>query len=193
MNKTFLLGTLLVAGIAANAQELSETPKAEVGVDYTFIRVNPGGTLGSFNENGGSAYAEYNFNKVFGMVADLGGSYVGTANGYSLDNTSFTYLFGPRFNLRRSRYTFYVQTLVGGERLSYGYNPGGVSPLLTNSQNDFAAAIGGGVDIAVTNRIAVKPIQVEYLMSEVTPGAGVNFAQNNLRYSAGLVFRLGSK
>lgn len=193
MNKAFVWGTLLIAGLTASAQEVSETPRAEVGVDYTYIRVNPGGSLGSFNQNGGSAYAEYNFNRVFGLVADLGGSYVGTANGYSLDNTSFTYLFGPRFNLRRSRYTFYVQTLVGGERLSYGFNPGGISPLLGNSQNDFAAAIGGGVDIALTNHIAIKPIQVEYLLSEITPGAGLNFAQNNLRYSAGVVFRFGSK
>jgi hypothetical protein len=49
------------------------------------------------------------------------------------------------------------------------------------------------VDIAVTNHIAVKPIQVEYLLSEVSPQGGPNFAQNNLRYSAGIVFRLGSK
>jgi hypothetical protein len=192
MNKTFLLGTLLVAGVAS-AQELTETPKLEVGVNYTYTRVNPGGALNSYNANGGSAYAEYNFNKVFGLVADMGGTYTGTVNGFPLDSTTFDYLFGPRFNLRHSRYTFYVQTLVGGERLSNGLNPGAAFPFLAASQNDFAAALGGGVDVALTNHIAVKPIQVEYLMSEVSPAGPLNFVQNNLRYSAGLVFRLGSK
>lgn len=193
MNKTFLVGTLFLAGIAASAQEVTETPKVEVGADYTYIRENAGGTLGSYNQNGGSAYVEYNFNKVFGMVADLGGTYAGTVNGIPVDTTTFEYLFGPRVNLRHSRYTFYMQSLFGGERLSNGFNPGAANPLLGSAQNNFAAAFGGGVDIAVTSHIAVKPIQVEYLMSQVAPGSGPSFVENNLRYSAGLVFRLGSK
>jgi opacity protein-like surface antigen len=61
------------------------------------------------------------------------------------------------------------------------------------SQSNFAAAIGGGVDIAVTNHIAIKPIQVEYLITQVSPGDSLHYVQNNLRYSAGVVFRLGSK
>jgi opacity protein-like surface antigen len=82
---------------------------------------------------------------------------------------------------------------VGGERFSNGFNPGSASnPVTGTSQNNFAAAIGGGVDIAVTNHIAIKPIQVEYVMTQVSPGS-VSYVQNNLRYSAGVVFRLGSK
>jgi len=193
MNKTILLGTLLLAGVGASAQETAETPKLEVGVDYTYLRVNPANGLNAYNENGGSAYAEYNFNKVFGLVADLGGNYVGTTSGVALNNTSFDYLFGPRFNLRHSRYTFYAQSLFGGQRVTNGFASGSFNPLLAGDQNNFAAAFGGGVDIAVSNHIAVKPIQVEYLMSQYAPGSGYNLVQNNLRYSAGIVFRLGSK
>lgn len=189
MTKTFLVGTLLLAGMAASAQEITETPRAEVGVNYTYIRVDPGGTLNSFNENGGTGYVEYNFNKVFGAVADLGG--LRAASG--IDTTSFDYLFGPRFNLRHARYTFYVQSLFGGERLTNGFNPGAANPFLAGAQNNFAAAFGGGVDIALTNHIAVKPIQVEYLTSQIAPPGELKYAQNNLRYSAGVVFRLGSK
>lgn len=195
MNKTILFGTLLLAGMAANAQETAETPKFEIGANYTFTRVNPGGALNSYNSNGGSGSVEYNFNKVFGLVGELGGTRAGTDNGIALNNTTFEYLFGPRFNLRHSRFTYYVQTLVGGERFSNGLNPGSASnPVLNQSQNNFAAAIGGGVDIAVTSHIAVKPIQVEYLMTQVSPsGSTLNYVQNNLRYSAGVVFRFGSK
>ncbi len=193
MTKTILFGSLLLASMSVYAQETGGTPKYEIGANYTFTRVNPGGALDSYNSNGGSAYVEYNFNKVFGLVADLGGSFVGSPNGVALNNTSFDYLFGPRFNLRRSRFTYYVQTLVGGERFTNGFNPGSTTnPVTGTSQNNFAAAIGGGVDIAVTNHIAIKPIQVEYLITQVSPGS-VNYVQNNLRYSAGVVFRLGSK
>ena len=87
-----------------------------------------------------------------------------------------------------------MQTLFGGERLSNGLNPGSATPQLNASQNNFAAAFGGGLDITLTNHIALKPIQVEYLMTQIAPaGSHLNYVQNNLRYSAGVVFRFGSK
>jgi opacity protein-like surface antigen len=188
-----LLGTLLVFGVSASAQETT-TPVAEVGLSYSYTRVNPGGTLSAANANGGYGYVEYNFNKVVGLVGELGANHVGNAGGVQLGNTTFEYLFGPRFNWRMSRFTPYVQTLVGGQRFSNGLDISSSTPRLASAQNNFAAAIGGGVDINLTKHIAVKPIQVEYLMAQVSTGAGnLNFVQNNLRYSAGVVFRFGSK
>jgi len=187
-----LLGTLLVFGVVASAQETA--PAAEVGFSYSYTRVNPGGALSSANANGGYGYVEYNFNRVVGLVADLGANYVGDAGGVQLQNTTFQYLFGPRFNWRMSRFTPYVQTLVGGQRFSSGLDPSSSTPRLASAQNNFAAAIGGGIDYNLTKHIALKPIQVEYLVAEVSPaGRNLNFVQNNLRYSAGVVFRFGSK
>jgi len=41
---------------------------------------------------------------------------------------------------------------------------------------------------------AVKPIQVEYFMTQLPQlASNLNSAQNNLRYSAGLIFRFGAK
>ncbi len=187
-----LLGTVLVFGVVASAQETA--PAAEVGFSYSYTRVNPGGALSSANANGGYGYVEYNFNRVVGLVADLGANYVGNAGGVQLQNTTFQYLFGPRFNWRMSRFTPYLQTLVGGQRFSSGLDPSSSTPRLASAQNNFAAAIGGGIDYNLTKHIALKPIQVEYLVAEVSPfGRNVNFVQNNLRYSAGVVFRFGSK
>jgi hypothetical protein len=68
-----------------------------------------------------------------------------------------------------------------------------VAPVAAH-QNGFATAMGGGLDIALTHFISVKPIQIEYLMSQVPlPFSKVNHTENNLRYSAGIVFRFGSK
>ncbi len=191
--RTFILGAICVSGFSAYAQEAS-TPLVETGFNYTFTRINPGGSLTSYTANGGSGYVEYNLNHVVGLVADLGANTIGTVNGYALNNTTFTYLFGPRFNWRLSRFTPYVQTLVGGARFSNAYDPGSASPVLGVSENSFAAAIGGGVDVRLTDHIALKPIQVEYLMTQLpSEFVNVNQVQNNLRYSAGVVFRFGSK
>src|SRR5689334_14451326 len=84
---TILLGAFFVSGAIASAQETS-TPVAEVGLSYSYTLVNPGGTLSSYNANGGYGYAEYNFNRVFGLVADLGANRVGSANGIQLGNTT---------------------------------------------------------------------------------------------------------
>jgi opacity protein-like surface antigen len=183
-------GVLLVGEAIASAQEAS-TPVAEVGLSYSYTRVNPGGTLSSYNANGGYGYAEYNFNRVLGLVGELGANHVGTVNSVQLGNTTFEYLFGPRFNWRHSRFTPYVQALVGGERFSNGFNPATSTALLA-SQNNFAAALGGGLDVAITNHIAIKPVQVEWLTTQFNQSK-VNYVQNNLRYSAGVVFRFGSK
>jgi opacity protein-like surface antigen len=194
--KTFAVvaGSLLLFGVSAVAQEAPETPKVEFGLNYSYSRINPSGVLSSYNTNGGFGYAQYNFSKSFGVVADLGANYVGSANGVQLGNTTFEYLFGPRFTWRHSRYSPYVQTLFGGERFSNGLIPQSGTPILGASQNNFAAAFGGGLDVTLTPHVAVKPFQVDYMMTQFSPGGGyANAVANNIRYSAGIVFRLGSK
>ena len=61
----------------------------------------------------------------------------------------------------------------------------------------FAMASGGGLDYVLTKHIAIKPIQVEYVMTQFDSASlggstqGFGSHQNDLRYSAGVVFRLG--
>jgi outer membrane immunogenic protein len=189
-----LIGTMLLSGTVVSAQENSETPKVEVGLNYSYTRINPGGTFSAYNTNGGSSDVAYNFNRHFAFVSDLGASYAGTVNGLALNNTSFDYLFGPRVNWRHSRFNPYVQALFGGERFSNGFNPAAANPLLGASQNNFAASYGGGLNITISNHLAVRPFQVEYLTTQLSPGsANLRYTENNLRYSAGVVLRLGSK
>ncbi|MCU1235206.1 MAG: hypothetical protein JWP63_3173 [Candidatus Solibacter sp.] len=166
----------------------------EVGFNYGFTRVNLGNTAPAFTQNGGSGYVEYNINKVVGLVADLGAYHNGDINSFQIDNTTFTYLFGPRFNWRMSKVTLYTQTLVGGARTSASYTPTSGTTPVTGHQNGFATALGGGMDIALSHLISVKPIQLEYLMTQdPNPFTQVNHIQNDLRYSAGIVLKFGAK
>jgi hypothetical protein len=75
----FLSGVLLMSSVVVNAQETAPTSQFEVGFNYGFTRVNPGGTAADFTQNGGSGYVEYNVNRVVGLVADLGATTMETS------------------------------------------------------------------------------------------------------------------
>src|SRR5258708_30313655 len=178
-----ILAGFLAFGGAADAQEVS-TPKFEIGVNYSWLHVNSVNYDLQRTGNGGSGYFEYNLNKTVGLVADFGG-FANTRTG--IDDKLLTYLFGPRFNWRHSRLTPYAQFLFGG-----GYvwnNPAGV----TTTQNAFATAAGGGLDYRLSDHIAIKPIQVEYVMTQIDSTRGFGSHQNDVRFSAGVVFRVGQK
>ena len=184
---TSILAILVGFGAKAAAQETT-TPKYEVGVNYSWLHVNSANYDYQRTGNGGSGYFEYNLNHIVGLVGDFGG-YVNTRKG--IDEKLVTYMFGPRFNWRHSRLSPYVQFLFGG-----GYAWSGPN---STTQNAFATAAGGGLDYNLTRRIAIKPIQVEYVMTQFDSAklggatSGFGSHQNDIRYSAGVVFRFGEK
>ncbi len=183
----FILGTIIASGAVVSAQEIS-TPRYEVGLNYSWLHVNSANYDYQRTGNGGSGYFEYNLNDTVGLVADFGG-YANTRTG--IDQKALTYLFGPRFNWRHSRISPYAQFLFGG-----GYAWSGPA---STTQNAFATAAGGGVDYRLTDRIAIKPIQVEYVMTQFDSAAlggstkGFGNHQNDVRYSAGVVLRFGAR
>src|SRR5271165_1685930 len=150
----FALGIILVSGSVIGAEEVY-TPKYETGLNYSWLHVNSANYDYQRTGNGGSGYFEYNLNKTFGLVADFGG-YANTKKG--IDDKALTYLFGPRFNWRHLRLNPYAQFLFGGAYAWSGPN--------NTTQNAFATAAGGGLDYNLTHRISIKPVQVEYVMSE---------------------------
>ncbi len=179
----FVLGAVLLSGIAASAQETS-TAKFEAGLNYSWLHVNSAASDLQRTGNGGSGYLEYNLNKTMGIVADFGGYANTRAN---IDDTLTTYLFGPRFNWRHSRLNPYVQFLFGVAHVSN--SPAGVP----NTQNAFATSAGGGLDYTWTRHISIKPIQVEYVTTQIGSPGGTPSHQNDARYSAGVVFRFGER
>jgi hypothetical protein len=157
------IGLGIVSGLAL-AQEGPPTPRAEVAFSYSYLH---GTTANStdFNKNGGSAYVEYNVNRVLGLVADFGGYANGRVTSGNA-GTTFNYLFGPRFNWRKSRVVPYAQFLFGG-------SDSGLSS--SASRNGFATSAGGGVDVVVSKHFAIKPVQVEYLTAQLPePGSTRN-------------------
>ena len=184
-----LLGLVVLIGGTAAAQD---APRAEGFLGYSYVRVNPGQGISGVNLHGGSGQLSFNAASSFGTVADFGGyrvrETISTPGGpITADGNIFTYLFGPRYTYRGERVQPFAQALFGGARAS-------ASALgATASENAFAMALGGGVDVKVNDWFAVRPVQAEYLLSRFIGPSGSNETQNNFRYSAGVVFRFGKR
>ncbi|HUJ31460.1 MAG TPA: outer membrane beta-barrel protein [Candidatus Acidoferrum sp.] len=176
MRKWLLLfAVMFLLPTALAAQE--ESPKAEVFAGYSYGRVHVSGAP-AFNMNGASASVSFNPTRSLGIVADFGGYHVGNIGGASVDANVYTYLFGPKVAYRHGRFTPYAQALFGGAHASA--SAFGIS----GSDNSFAMALGGGVDVNATEHIGIRLIQAEYLMTRFS-----SETQNNARISAGIVFR----
>jgi hypothetical protein len=176
-----LLALATVFGVSASAQEL---PKIDVSASYSFFRAIPSSPiLREYNLNGGSASAAYNVKDWLSGVFDFGGYTVGTANGASINNHLLTYMAGPRFTYRHRRLSPFGQVLVGAATAGSGVFA------TSNSHTGLATAFGVGVDWNVRDRFSIRPVQVDYLLTHLPEVGNSNtLTQNNVRYSAGIVF-----
>ncbi len=172
---TWLLALVLFATLSASAQS---TPQVELFGGYTHFIVNINGPR--FNLNGGTVSAAENVNRWVGGVADFS-VYGGTMSGVKVNSQLF--LFGPRVTLRKAKgFTPFGHFLIGPSRASKGYL--GIS----ESAVHFALAGGGGLDLNVGDKVAIRVIQADYVMTRF-----LSLRQDNLRLAAGLVFRFGKK
>jgi outer membrane immunogenic protein len=186
MRKLTLFAILILASAVASYGQ--EIPRVEVFAGYTGLRSNePPGACGCFWLKGGSASVTYNLNSWVGLTGDFGAGHSGNVNATGLDLTVTSYLFGPRVSYRKhGKFTPFAQFLLGGVHQS-----GGLNDAVGGSANEFALSLGGGLDVKVFHHIAIRPFQMEYSHTGFTNS--VNDRQNNLRFSAGVVFGLGHR
>ena len=171
---------LLVLSISAAAQD---SPKVEVFGGYSYVHSSFAGT--GLNFNGGSGSLAVNIAPTIGIVGDFG-VYHNNTSGVSTNN--FTYLFGPKFAYRgNERVTPYFHILLGGVHASSSFST--PSSSVSESSNAFALAIGGGLDAKVAPHIAIRVAQIDYLLTKLPDDK--DDRQNNVRVSAGIVFRWG--
>jgi hypothetical protein len=179
--------------MTSSAQQAATEPRLETSFSYDYARANAGpGQCGCFNMNGASMEVAVHAYRGFSAVADLGGEWapsMGAATGTGLSLSTFT--VGPRYSLhfagpRLARYTPYMQGLVGGAR-GFGSifpGPNGVQ----GSADSLAVLTGGGLDVRLNSYLALRPIEADYLRTQLPNGASNE--QNLLRLGAGLVLRV---
>ena len=203
-----VLVVLFALGLNAQAQD---APKVEVFTGYSFLSAgfpfstDPAAGNGSGVLNGWNFSTAVNANRWIGVVADFGGYYGPVTKGTTFKPANcvlctndfngtlhniHTFTAGPQLSIRQDRVTVFAHALFGGahirEDLLIG-NPASNPPpvVATISSTNFAFLVGGGVDIGLSRRVALR-IQPDYLKTEI-----LGRKQNNFRASAGVVFRLG--
>jgi opacity protein-like surface antigen/outer membrane protein OmpA-like peptidoglycan-associated protein len=185
------------------------TPRVEWFMGYSYLRAVP--TLADGNRmvwlNGGSTSIAFNLNRYFGLVGDFGGfrdsevRLSGTGGNASRvvdsSGSAYNYLLGPRISFRNhTRVTPFVQALFGGMYASEvtSSNCSSAGCTLLPSENKFAMTAGGGLDIGVHPHFAIRIVQAEYLMTKFANiDTGAAARQNDIRLSAGVVFRFGGR
>ena len=174
--KIFCVMSLLIVGFSpARAQDV---PKGDVFGGYSWA----GG-----NFHGWNASLTGNITKRFGVVADFSGHYGSELDGSVLiQEDAHSFLFGPRFSFRRKRLTPFVYALFGATRFHESAIISGQK--LSDADTGFSSALGGGLDIKVNERVAIRAFQLDYFRP--------NFfceAHNRGRLAAGVVLHLGKK
>lgn len=170
MKKIALLAlAVFSSAMAASAQE---APRGDFSAGYSYFRE---GFSGGANTHGGSISGAGYFNDWLGVVGDFGVYHLSQSG---VTANTYTFLGGPRFSANRGKSVSpFIQALVGGDRLAAG---GG-------STHGFSWSTGGGVDLAVSRHIAIRP-QFDYIGLRFSNGT-----THSARASISVVFRFGGR
>jgi len=172
----FAAGLSLAMSLATSAQ--GETPRVEVFGGYSYA----GG-----NFHGGNASVTANVNQWFGVTADFSGYHGGSSGpNFEEQQKAYTYMVGPRFSFPRERVIPFAYALFGGLHISSSATAFGQR--FSASDAGPSLAFGGGLDVRLNDRIAIRAVQIEYLRASL-----FNEVHNRGRLSFGVVLRFGKK
>ncbi|HXJ94423.1 MAG TPA: hypothetical protein VMT20_16375 [Terriglobia bacterium] len=170
-----LILPLLFVPLNAIAQH---TPEVEVFGGYSNLIANVSGP--SFNLNGLDFSVAENVNSWFGGALDFT-SHFGTEAGNKVNTQTITY--GPVFSYRKHPSVVpFAHCLLGAVRGSSNYLN------ISKSAWQFTVVAGGGFDVKLTNSVALRVIQADYVMTRFS-----STSQDNIRLSAGIVVQFGRK
>ncbi|MBN2339057.1 MAG: hypothetical protein JXP48_11010 [Acidobacteria bacterium] len=176
MRKSVLIALLVLCSpLVLKAQD---TPKAEVFGGYQYLYFEEEGM------NGVTAAVEGNVHPNIGIVGEFGLA----TKSFPGDErfTPVTFMGGPRFSYRGDKFRVFGHALAGGFRYAVSQGDASVSEVY------FATTLGGGLDVSLSDRISIRPAQVDLINLRVTYEDESNW-YGELRYSAGIVFKFGKR
>ena len=152
---------------------------ASVPVDFPSKRVQYNGVTGEVVAN---------VHRNVGLVGNVSATFHNAKFRDSLSGQQFnarlaryTMLFGPRFNFRNDSPVIpFAHALFGATRYNADFDDDNFTCPDTN-ETAFAMALGAGLDIRASDRIDIRPIQVDYLPVFFDRGR-----EDGIRFSAGV-------
>jgi len=190
-----VLGLVTMGASGAFGQAIGNSPenvvpRVDLSVGFLHIDSNaPPGGCNCFGLNGGYVSGGYHLKDWLSVVGEVTGSRATNISALGQNLTLMTFAGGPRVSMHAGRLVPFGQALFGMARGSDSYFPTATS--YTTSASSFALSAGGGLDINLTHRFAVRAFDVEYLKTSL-PNAADN-SQNHLKLAAGIVVKFGGK
>jgi opacity protein-like surface antigen len=134
------------------------------------------------------------------VVTPHGTTAIVPAGTYSARANMFTYLFGPVVRIPMKNATVFGETLFGGSNTN-GYSNleraidagGGTLSSVSASQHPFSMAVGGGLDINLSENVAIRVAEFDYFLTRYTNSITSTNNQNNFRYLFGIVYQFHPK
>jgi|GEM_PF-1228529 len=167
--------------------------KFDVYGGYTYQRTGDAGM------NGFTGAVSGNVNSWLGFTGELTRHSKGVTVSDGQDvlgdvNVSILgFRFGPRFMKQHNdSVSTFAHVLAGGYRMSANVESvlGGETIDVSASTTGFSTAVGGGLDLRVSPRIAIRPAQLDWIYLGSMSIAGEGFGgSNGFRYSGGIVLR----
>ncbi len=201
MRKLAFVLALGFLSVPASAQ--SDYPRAELFGGFSFgsieVQAPVSLTFGHEAAEGFQAAIAVNVNRTLGIVVDFGGlwgDHPTFQSGTSFGEGTFRVLHifaGPRFTMRTNRITVFVHALPGFAQQRETITTGSFffpPTTTTSTSNGFAMALGGGVDVNLGKRLAIRAVQIDYLPTRFSTPFFTNF-RSNVRVGVGVVFKFG--
>ncbi len=177
---------------AAVAQQGSKEPyatphRADLSLGYNFTRANaPPGACVCFQMSGGIASGSFHLTHGLSAAAEFSGGHASHISTLGQELTLTTYTFGPRYTFSHKRLSPFGQALLGAAHASDSYFP--IGTIYSTTATSFALDLGGGLDLEVNRRFAIRAPEVQYLRTGF-PNGSTN-EQNHVTIGAGIVVKL---
>lgn len=181
---------LATAAISTQAQAIPnvDTPRALVGIRFAATRANsPPGSCGCFYLKGAALDAAIDLSSRWSAALEIAGNHASTVPTTSRALSTITLMAGPRYTQPLgNRSLVLAQALFGAVRGFDESFPQGTDS--ADTATGLAVAVGAGYQYRLTSRLLLLPAQVDYVQTNLPNGA--DGRQRNLRFSAGLRFRV---
>jgi outer membrane protein OmpA-like peptidoglycan-associated protein len=186
------LGALGVSAAFAQSKpqfKLVDATRFDLSIGYNNIRANaPPGGCTCFDLNGGFISGAVHLTDWLAIEGEFTGGHSSNISPLAQGLTLTTFTAGPRFSYGFHRFTPFGEVLLGGAHGGDSYFPSATSS--SPSASSFAVSTGGGLDIGLTPRFAIRAFDLRYLRTSFPNG--VNNEQNQLMIGAGLVIKFSS-
>jgi len=189
---SFALALLGVSGAAGQQTVIdgngSDGARLDLALGYDLVRANaPPADCGCFNMSGGFVSGQLNLSSSLGIAGEFTEGHASTISSLGQDLTLSTFMAGPRVSWNHYRYVPFGEFMVGGAHAGDSYFPSSTSS--ASSATTLAYAPGGGLDINLNQRFAIRAFDARFLHTSFPNG--VNGTQRQLQIETGFVVRFG--